>query len=95
MGVTPGYSTNLKVATIAEGAAGNHTVTGIATEDILLAVSGFTVVLTDGTPNTIAITAVDLLSEFTISAANTINNTGGTTLADGWAQVLYLDTSAS
>lgn len=52
------------------GAAGNHTVTGIKVGDVLKAVLD----LTDG---------VDLTSEFTISATDTINNTGGTvTTAD-------------
>lgn len=81
----------LRFGVIAEGAAGNHTVTGIRPEDKLIAVVGFTVVLSEGAPNTIAITAQDLTSEFTISADDTINNTGGTSLVDGWALVVYLD----
>lgn len=52
-------------AVIAGGAAGNHTVTGISTTDILLAVLDLT-------------TAADLTSEFTVTAADTINNAAGT-----------------
>ncbi len=95
MAITHFTGINLVSAVIAEGAAGNHTVTGIATADTLLAVVGFTVVLSEAAPNTIAFTAQDLTSEFSISAANTINNTGGTSLADGWALVLYLDRDAA
>lgn len=65
----------IKFKLIAGGAAGNLTVTGIGAKDKLLAVVGFG--LTEGTPNTFS-GIVDLLSEFTITAANTINNTGGT-----------------
>jgi hypothetical protein len=86
---------NIKFATIAEGAAGNHTVTGISPEDTLLAVVGFTAVLSEGTPNTVAFTARNLTSEFSISAANTINNGGGTALTDGCALVVYLDKDAA
>lgn len=58
------------------GAAGDHTVTGIKTTDKLLAVQaiGFAA----GVPNSVT----GLLSEFTISADDTINNTGGTSTAN-------------
>lgn len=60
------------VVFIVGGAAGDHTVTGIKTTDKLLAVQAIT--FAAGVPS-----AVDgLLSEFTISADDTINNTGGT-----------------
>ncbi len=94
MGTTNFTGLNLKFAVIVEGAAGDHTVTGIATDDTLVAVVGSTVVLTDGTPNTIAFTAADLTSEFSISAADTINNDAGTALTDGMAIVVYLDKDA-
>ncbi|MGH9158205.1 MAG: hypothetical protein ACRD1K_20745 [Acidimicrobiales bacterium] len=83
---------NLRFSVIAEAAAGNFTVTGIAVGDKLAAVVGFTVVLSEGTPNTIAYTTRDLTSEFSVTAANTINNTGGTSLVDGWALVVWFDT---
>jgi hypothetical protein len=86
---------NLKVSAIAEGAAGNHTVTGITTADKILSVAGATMALSEGTPNTIDYTAVNLTAEFSITAANTINNTGGTSLADGWALVVWLDVDAA
>lgn len=54
--------------------AGDVTVTGIATTDTLLHVGVF------ATAAAIA-TLVDLTSEFTITATNTINNTGGTSTA--------------
>lgn len=52
-------------AVIAGGAAGDHTVMGIAPADVLVAVLDLT-------------TPADLTSECTISATDTINNTGGT-----------------
>lgn len=58
-------------------AAGNVTVTGVNASDKLLLVQS---VAFDGDGD---ITAVaDLTSEFTITAANTINNGGGTSTAD-------------
>lgn len=61
---------------VADGAAaGNVTVTGIATTDTLLFVGVFT------TKASIA-TFADLTAEFTITATNTINNTGGTSTAN-------------
>jgi len=56
---------------IAGGAAGNHTVTGIATTDTLVSV-----IRIDGTDVSEAFG--NDTAEYTISAANTINNTGGT-----------------
>lgn len=95
MGTTHFSGLNIKVTAIAEGAAGNHTVTGITTDDVLLAVVGHKLALAEGTPNTITVTALNLTSEFTITAANTINNTGGTSLADGFVLVVWLDKDAS
>ena len=58
-------------------AAGNVTATGVALTDKLIAVH--TVEFdTDGDISAVA----DLTAEFSITAANTINNTGGTTTAD-------------
>lgn len=56
----------LQVATIAGGAAGDLTVTGIKTTDSLMAV-----IRVDAA-------GANLASEFTITAVNTINNTGHT-----------------
>lgn len=67
------------------GAAGDHTVTGIATTDELVLVLYFVGAGTDVTDIT------DLTSEFTITAANTINNTGGTATTGGKLLVLYLN----
>jgi hypothetical protein len=78
--VTPG---TLKTATIAGGAAGDFTVTGIAASDELVAVWE-----QDGTSKLL----VDRTAEFSITAANTINNTGGTALTGdnvivAWRQI--------
>src|SRR5262245_29662278 len=54
---------------VAGAAAGNLTVTGITLKDRILKVQ--TVVVASGV-------VADLTSEFTITAADTINNTGGT-----------------
>jgi hypothetical protein len=71
------------VLQVAGAAAGNLTVTGVATCDTLLHVysAAFD---TDGD-----ITGVsDLVDEFSITAANTINNTGGTSTADNLVTVV-------
>jgi len=81
---------NLKTFPVAGAAAGNLTVTGITTDDRLVSVVGF--ILVEGAPNTLTI--LDLTSEFTITAANTINNTGGTASTAGMLFVTYLDKDA-
>ncbi len=80
----------LKQTVIAGGAAGNHTVTGIATTDHLIGVNHL---VGDGTQLTGA--ANNLTSEFTISAANTIDNTGGTATTNGVLIVTYFDTTGA
>lgn len=77
--------TLMKAAVVAGGAAGNFTVTGIATADALVAVILHTGAGTDVTDIS------DLTSEFTITAANTINNTGGTASSGGKLLVFYQD----
>lgn len=62
----------LQMRAVAGAAAGNITVTGIKPGDVLLGVVGF--VISGGAPN-------NKTDEFTITAANTINNTGGTSTA--------------
>ena len=81
----------VKSTIIAGGAAGNHTVTGISTGDALVAVLKLDFTLTDGTPNTRAWTVSDLTGEFSISAADTINNAGGTDTTGAALLVLYED----
>ncbi|KKK47210.1 hypothetical protein LCGC14_3157480, partial [marine sediment metagenome] len=68
---------------LAGGAAGNHTVTGIKTRDTLVSV--LEVDFTDASE-----TGADLTSEFTISAADTINNAAGTDTTGGFLIVTYL-----
>ena len=75
----------LKMAVVAGGAAGDHTVTGIATDDQIVEVMYFAGAGTDVTD------VADLTSEFSISAANTINNTGGTATTGGKLIVRYID----
>lgn len=74
----------IAVKLINGGAAGNHTVTGIATADALISVLHL--------PDAGAVDAIaDLTAEFTISAANTINNAAGTATTDGKLLVIYQD----
>lgn len=73
----------IKTTIIAGGLAGAHTVTGIKARDILVSV--LFVDFTDATE-----TGSDLTSQFTISADNTINNTGGTDTTGGFLAVTYL-----
>lgn len=75
----------LKTAVVNGASAGNVTVTGIATLDELVAVIYFPI--STGTVTSVS----DLTTEFTISAANTINNTGGTASTGGKLMVVYRD----
>ena len=76
----------IKFAIISGGAAGNHTVTGIGTSNKILAV----IQAVGGSAGTPDITELDLLTdEFAITAANTINNTGGTATADDQLVVIW------
>jgi len=61
--------------------AGNVTVPGVKTTDRILLVESLT--LASGAPSAVA----DLTSEFTIPAANTVNNTGGTSTAGAFVAV--------
>src|SRR5690348_11113889 len=63
----------IKTAVVAGAAAGDVTVTGIATGDELVGV-----IRLDRDATAANINISSLLSEFTISAANTINNAAGT-----------------
>lgn len=77
---------NIALAFASGGAAGNITVNGIGANDEIISV--IAVGLTEGTPNTFSGIA-DLTSEFKISAANQINNTGGTSTAGKLLLVAY------
>lgn len=68
---------------IAGGSAGNHTVSGIAAGDTLVSVLHLD--MTDASE-----AGADLTSEFSITAANTINNTGETDTTGGFLVVTYL-----
>lgn len=87
MHTPPGQPGAIKQTIIAGAAAGDRTVTGIALNDKLISV--LKIDATDASE-----TFSDLTSEFTITAANTINNTGGTTSANSGLIVTYLDVSA-
>jgi len=71
-------------AIITGGAAGDHTVTGIDTSDRLVSVFYAVGAGTDVTD------VSNLTSEFSITAADTINNTGGTDTSGGKLIVTYL-----
>lgn len=76
-----------KTAVINGGSAGNLTVTGITTSDVLTAVLYYPV--SDPLGDSSITTVTDLTSEFTITAADTINNTGGTATTNGRIEVRY------
>ena len=63
------------------GAAGALTATGVKSSDKLLLVQALT--LDTGAPNAVA----DLTSEFSITADNTVNNTGGTATTGAFVAV--------
>lgn len=75
---------------ITGGSAGDHTVTGIATADTLLSV----IYIASNATELLLAGAADLTSEFTISATDTINNTGGTDTTSGLLIVLFGDAAA-
>lgn len=75
----------LKLTVIAGGSAGDHTVTGIATADHLISV-----IHLDLGSNA----ETDMTADFSITAANTINNTGGTDTTNDTLLVMYFDISA-
>lgn len=87
MHTPPGRPGQVKQTAVTGAAAGDVTVTGIALNDKLLGV-----IKVDATDVSEAF--VDLTAEFSITAANTINNTGGTTSANCGLIVTYLDVSA-
>lgn len=76
----------LRQKIISGGAAGDHAVSGIKTEDVLKSVVGFT--LSEGTPNTVD--PHDLTDEFEIASDGTINNDGGTDTTGGALVVTYI-----
>lgn len=87
---------NLRFALANGGAAGDITVTGIGAEDILESVfaGAFTInsaTPADNDPIDLTSSVGDVTSEFSITAADTINNTGGTSTADNILIVAYWD----
>jgi len=81
----------VRITVIAGGAAGNHTVTGIAVGDALRAVLQLDFTLAEGAPNTRTWAVSDLTSEFSVAAADTINNAGGTDTTGQILVVVYED----
>lgn len=81
---------SIRLAQVIGAAAGNITVAGIKTTDKILSVSVADIALTEGAPNTRAWSVADRTSEFTITAADTINNTGGTSTANKLVTILYV-----
>lgn len=80
--------TDFKQRFVKGGAAGNLTVTGVEVGDPIYFVTG----VSKYSANLFIATCVDFTTEFSITAANTINNTGGTAttnwvLAVGWGDL--------
>jgi hypothetical protein len=90
-----GVIPRIKFAWIAGGAAGDHTLTGVdPNHDRLIQVWGIEFTLAEAAPPTVTHIVADLTSEFQgaalgITAADTINNAGGTSTADGWLFVVW------
>jgi hypothetical protein len=74
----------VRQAVAAGGAAGDITVTGVKVADRLVSV-----LFADGAGVAVE-DIVDLTNEFSITAADTINNTGGTSTAGGSVVVTWL-----
>lgn len=72
----------VEVGLVAGGAAGDHTLTGISLGDRIVFVGHFS------TAAAIA-TLADLTAEFTVTAADTINNVGGTDTSSDQLMIIY------
>lgn len=81
---------SIRIKQVVGDVAGDVTVTGIKTTDLLLSVQVADFALTDGAPNTREWAVDDLTSEFSITDADTINNDGGTSTADKLLTILYV-----
>lgn len=68
----------IRTRTVAGAVAGNLTVTGIRVGDVLKVVQP------------VDVAAANLASEFTVTADNTINNTGGTSSATQTVLVMWI-----
>jgi len=79
---------DLKFALIVGGAAGALTVTGIKKGDVLKLVMGTTVASPTFTPT------ANLTSQFTVTADNTIDNTGGTATTAALLLVIWVSRPA-
>jgi len=90
--VPSGLITRVRQTFLVGAAAGNYTLTGIIKDhDKILQVTLVKLALAEGTPNTITWTASDLTSQFSITANDTINNTGGAAGTGGFLVVLWYD----
>lgn len=78
---------SIKQFVVKGAAAGTLTVTGIATNDVLLGV----VAMKPSSATGVIATVLNLLSEFSISAANTITNSGGSATTGYGVIVTYED----
>lgn len=83
-----GNPADLNINVIGEGAAGPFTVLGIGVRDKIIKVLKIAFVLTEATPNTVAIATTDITATCTITAADTIN-TGASSLVDAFAIVVW------
>ena len=89
-----GIITRVRTDYLTGAAAGDVTLAGIKAggEDRILRVLNLTLLLTDGTPNvTLSWTSADVTSEFSITADDTINNTGVTTSDTDLLIVVWYD----
>lgn len=77
----------IRSAVVDGGAAGDITVTGIEAQDEILSV--YHISVTTNFTDTISLGSEDLTSEFSVSADDTINNTGGTSSASGLLLVVW------
>ena len=81
----------VRTKVVAGGAAGNHTVSGIAVGDALRSVLKLDFTLAEGAPNVRTWSVADLTSEFTVTATDTINNAGGTDTTGAILVVVFED----
>lgn len=82
MSNTTHLTSSQTIAMVDGGAAGDITVTGIESQDELVSVTHLS-------SATNVLSTEDLTDEFSVTADDTINNTGGTSTADGALLVVW------
>jgi hypothetical protein len=83
------HGLNIRLSAVKGSTAGNFTITGITTSDAIMSV----IKVRYSTGGIVVNSVADLSSEFSVTAANTINNTSGTNSTNAVLLVMWADAS--